>query len=84
VLLRDVNLTMAAATAPAIQAAAIAEDRAEYPDPHMFATVMPAYGLWLRHVRHVTLLRVQFTGGAGDPRPMLLAGVDADFSCEAG
>jgi hypothetical protein len=32
----------------------------------------------------VTLLRVQFTGGAGDPRPMLLAGVDADFSCEAG
>lgn len=84
VLLRDVNLAMAAATAPAIQAAAIAEDRAEYPDPHMFATVMPAYGLWLRHVRHVTLLRVQFTGGAGDPRPMLLAGVDADFSCEAG
>ena len=81
VLLRDVDLTMAAATGPAIAQAAIGEDRAEYPDPHMFATVMPAYGLWLRHAREVSLLRVRFASAGKDARPALLAGVDAAFAC---
>ena len=35
---------------------------------------MPAYGLWTRHVRRLTLQRVRFTTTGPDPRPMLLAG----------
>jgi hypothetical protein len=81
VLLRDVGLTMAAATDPAVRQQDIPEAPAEYPDPHMFSTVMPAYGLWTRHVRGLTLQRVRFTVSGPDPRPMLLAGPDAEAPC---
>ncbi|MYM69324.1 hypothetical protein GTP45_21135 [Pseudoduganella sp. FT55W] len=73
VLLRDVDLTMAAATAPAAVAVDIPEAPAEYPDPHMFSTVMPAYGLWARHIKHLTLQRVRFRVVGKDARPEVLA-----------
>jgi hypothetical protein len=81
VLLRDVDLPMGAAAGPAIRQQDIPEAPAEYPDPHMFAPVMPAYGLWTRHVRGLTLHRVRFTATGPDPRPMLLTGPDADPPC---
>ncbi|KQY11822.1 hypothetical protein ASD28_04110 [Massilia sp. Root133] len=81
VLLRDVDLPMTATTEPAIRQQDIPEAPAGYPDPHMFSPVMPAYGLWTRHVRRLTLQRVRFTTTGPDPRPMLLAGPDADSPC---
>jgi hypothetical protein len=83
VLLRDVHIAMAGATEAAINPANIPEIRTEYPDPHMFAKVMPAYGLWARHVSHLNLLRVRFVGASNDKRPMILADVDTDMSCLA-
>jgi hypothetical protein len=47
----------------------------------MFSTVMPAYGLWTRHVRGLALQRVRFTTTGPDPRPMLSTGPDADPPC---
>jgi polygalacturonase len=84
VLLRDVDIPMSAAGEHATAAApqGIPEAPAEYPDPHMFSTVMPAYGLWTRHVRRLTLQRVRFSVDGPDPRPMLLAGPDADPACQ--
>lgn len=73
VLLRDVDLTMMAATEPAIAAADVPEAPADYPDPHMFAKVMPAYGLWARHIRHLNLQRVRFRVVGKDARPEVLA-----------
>lgn len=73
VLLRDVDLTMTAATEPAIAAADVPEAPADYPDPHMFAKVMPAYGLWARHIRHLSLQRVRFRVVGKDARPEVLA-----------
>jgi hypothetical protein len=72
VLLRDVALGMAGTTAQAADPARIPEARAEYPDPHMFSAVMPAYGLWTRHVNSLMLVRVRFTTAAPDKRPMML------------
>lgn len=72
VLLRDVDIPMDAARAPAIKSADIPHARAEYPDPHMFAPVMPARGLWTRDVRGLVLARVRFASPGGDARPMLL------------
>lgn len=72
VLLRDVDVAMDAAITPAARADAIPEARADYPDPHMFSAVMPAYGLWTRDVRGLSLARVRFRSPGGDPRPMLL------------
>jgi hypothetical protein len=81
VLLRDVDLPMTATTEPAVRQQDIPEAPAEYPDPHMFSMVMPAYGLWTRHVRRLTLRRVRFAIDGPDRRPMLLAGPDADSPC---
>lgn len=81
VVLVDVDLPMHATGEAAAAPRAIPEAPAEYPDPHMFSTVMPAYGLWTRHARRVTLQRVRFTLDGPDPRPMLLAGPDADPLC---
>ncbi|MGO4380295.1 glycoside hydrolase family 28 protein [Pseudoduganella sp. RAF53_2] len=78
VLLRDVSLGMAAANAPAVDQAAVPEAHAEYPDPHMFSKVMPAYGLWARHIRQLRLQRVRFSVSGADARPEVLAGVDAE------
>jgi hypothetical protein len=47
----------------------------------MFAPVMPASGLWTRHVRGLTLQRVRFTTTGPDPRPTLLSGPDTDLPC---
>jgi hypothetical protein len=77
VLLRDVTIKMAAATEPAMKAEDVPVSQDIYPDPHMYATVMPAYGLWTRHVRHLTLQRVRFLNAGKDARPALLA----DVSC---
>ncbi|MGZ3183760.1 MAG: glycoside hydrolase family 28 protein [Telluria sp.] len=82
VLLRDIDIPMAAADKPAAVASEIPEAPAEYPDPHMFSTVMPAFGLWTRHVRRLTLQRVRFSVVGSDPRPMFLAGPDADPACQ--
>ncbi|QGZ38195.1 polygalacturonase [Pseudoduganella flava] len=73
VLLRDVALTMAPAPGPAPDAAAVPDGRGLYPDPHMFAPVMPASGLWARNVRNLTLQRVRFTTTGQDARPALIA-----------
>lgn len=81
VLLRDVDIPMIAADGKAAVPADIPEAPAEYPDPHMFSTVMPAYGLWTRHARRVTLQRVRFSVAGADARLMLVAGPDADPAC---
>lgn len=75
VLLRDVDLTMTAATEPAAVATDVPEAPAEYPDPHMFSKVMPAYGLWARHTKHLTLQRVRFRTTGKEARPEVLADV---------
>jgi hypothetical protein len=84
VLLRDVDLAMAAATEPATSEADIPEARAEYPDPHMYSRVMPASGLWTRDVRELTLLRVKFRSMGKDARPALLLGPRTRLACAPG
>lgn len=72
VVIQDLDL---AASAPAPTAVpdekTIPEHRADYPDSPMLGTVAPAYGLWVRHLRNLTLIRVTFVPGLGDPRPMI-------------
>ncbi|MDE2181935.1 MAG: hypothetical protein KGJ78_02825 [Alphaproteobacteria bacterium] len=83
VLLRDVTLPMAAADLPVLDDAAIPEKRADYPDPPMFgrANVMPAYGLWTRHVSGLTMIDVHFPRAAGESRPDVKFGPDTSGTC---
>ena len=82
VLLQDIDIKMAAATGPAASPADIPEDRGAYPDPHMFSKVMPAYGLWARHLHQLTLLRVRFVSAGEEARPMILAGAGTSMTCD--
>ena len=81
VLLRDIDLTIAPATGPAADPAQIPEDPAGYPDPHMYSKVMPAYGLWVRHIRQLDLQRVRIAVAGKDSRPQFLAGPDVEGVC---
>ena len=49
------------------------EKPAHYPDAHMYGALVPAYGLWMRHVDRATLSETRFRLAGDDPRPEILA-----------
>ena len=69
VVLRRVRLSVSPADRPAPPEAAIPERRDAYPDANMFGEVSPAYGLWARHARRVSLIDVRLAPTGPDPRP---------------
>ncbi|HTQ35490.1 MAG TPA: glycosyl hydrolase family 28 protein [Steroidobacteraceae bacterium] len=81
VALREVNLEVGATDQPVPKQQDIAEMRADYPDAHMIAGPVPAYGLWARHVDGLTLQRVKFTTRDREARPMILADLDTRDVC---
>jgi len=50
----------------------LAEKEAAYPEYNMFGRVMPAYGLYLRHVRGVSFINVRTTAAKLDLRPAVV------------
>ena len=81
VALRDVNLQVGATDKPVPAQASIGEMRDTYPDAHMIADAVPAYGLWARHINGLTLQRVRFATRGRDGRPMLMADLDTRNVC---
>ncbi|HTC54101.1 MAG TPA: glycosyl hydrolase family 28 protein [Steroidobacteraceae bacterium] len=81
VALRDVALQVGATDRPVPAQQDLAEMRATYPDAHMVADAVPAYGLWARHVDGLTLTRVRFASRGRDVRPMILADLDTKRVC---
>ncbi|MES1198660.1 MAG: glycosyl hydrolase family 28 protein [Pseudomonadota bacterium] len=77
VALIDVNLSVSPAQQAPPAEADIPEKPGDYPDPPMFGPVLPAHGLWARHVRDLDLIRTRFTLTGADPRPMVVARTDA-------
>jgi Glycosyl hydrolases family 28 len=80
VLIRDLRLEVDPAHGPAPDAHAVGDFQGLYPDPAMIGRLAPAYGLWTRHVRNLTLQRVAFVPAAPDPRPMI-ATLDTTEPC---
>lgn len=50
---------------------AVPEQEKEYPENRMFGPVLPAYGLFVRHVKHLFLDHVRFDLRAADARPAI-------------
>ena len=73
VVIRDLRLEVNAAPAPARapDERAVPDFQGVYPDAAMIGKLAPAYGLWTRHVRNLTLERVEFIPTSPDPRPMI-------------
>jgi len=83
IVLRDVHIPVAATTLAVPDEAAIPEKAADYPDPQMFGEALPAYGLWARHLKTLTLIDVKFPVNGNDSRPMVKAGFDTSGVCGA-
>ncbi len=83
IVLRDVDVAVAATALPVPDEAAIPEKPGDYPDPQMFGEALPAYGLWARHLRNLSLINVRFAVNGNDPRPMIKAGFDTSGVCGA-
>ncbi|MDR3435575.1 glycosyl hydrolase family 28 protein [Telmatospirillum sp.] len=89
ILLRNINITMSPVTNAVIDESVIPENPdAMYPDPHMFDKivptpgVMPAYGLWTRHVHNLVLDHVHFQTDSSESRPAVKAGADTIGLCQ--
>lgn len=72
VILRDIRVHFPGGGGPAHVTRSIPENEAKYPEHTMFG-VLPAYGLFLRHVRNLTLENVQLELDGADARPALVA-----------
>jgi hypothetical protein len=82
VLIRDLHLHMGAPHESIPDGKTLAEYRSDYPDAHMIGPVAPAYGLWTRHLKGLTLIQAAFVPGSPDPRPMIDT-LDTTMSCQA-
>ena len=71
VVVRDLRLQVNAGHGPAPDEHAVPDFHGVYPDAAMIGRLAPAYGLWTRHVRNLTLERVEFIPTAPDARPMI-------------
>jgi polygalacturonase len=81
VALRDVSLEVGASAKSIAVENTIGEMRDTYPDAHMIADVVPAYGLWARHVDGLTLAGVHFAAHGPESRPMILTDLDTTDVC---
>ncbi len=77
VSLENIDITVAGGGKAADAQVQLPEKEAAYPEYSMFGKVMPAYGLYLRHVRGVRFKAVRIAASRPDPRPAMVL-LDAD------
>lgn len=72
VVLRDIRVEVLGNGTAAHAAKAVPEKEKAYPENRMFGDSLPAYGLYVRHAKGITLDNVQFTLRNPDARPALV------------
>lgn len=72
VTLRNIALTYRGSGTAADAARRPEEHASAYPEPSMFGT-LPAWGLWLRHARDITIDGMRLASATPDARPRFLA-----------
>ena len=77
VVLKNVHLRGAGSASEGPDESEIDQMRKRYPDAQNLK-LAPAYGLWARHVRRLTLINVDFVVDQPDPRPKILTKTDVD------
>lgn len=56
----------------------------KYPEVKTFGPVIPAYGVWARHVKGLKLINVQFKLAANDLRPAIICEDGKDITITGG
>jgi polygalacturonase len=69
--LSNIFIDCAGGGTPEQGARVVPELEKEYPEPSRFGTI-PAWGLWARHVKNLTLDRVEFRAAQEDRRPVVI------------
>ncbi|MCL5282533.1 MAG: glycosyl hydrolase family 28 protein [Planctomycetes bacterium] len=72
VTVRDVIFTYKGTGTLAQANALVPEKEATYPENRMFGPSLPAYGLYVRHVKNLVFENFRFNRGAPDARPAVL------------
>ena len=72
VTVRDVLFTYKGTGTLAQANAPVPEKEATYPENRMFGPSLPAYGLYVRHVKNLVVENFRFNLGAPDARPAVL------------
>ena len=84
VILHDIHLSQFPSVKPMTTEESFDDMRGVYPDAHMIDDIgdAPAYALWARHVRNLTLLDYQVQPTGDDPRPAFVMSNDVSFVTE--
>ncbi|MCX6954566.1 MAG: glycosyl hydrolase family 28 protein [Verrucomicrobia bacterium] len=72
VILRDIRVAVLGNGTAAHAAKPVPEKEKSYPENRMFGDTLPAYGLYVRHAKGITLDNVQFTLRHPDARPAVI------------
>lgn len=72
VVIRDMIVNCMGGASPEDAARNVPENEKGYPENRMFGNTLPAYGMYLRHAKNVTLDNIQFNLMNPDPRPAIL------------
>ena len=72
VILRDIRVAVLGNGTAEHAAPAVPEVEKAYPENRMFGDALPAYGLYVRHAKGITLDNVQFTLRHPDARPAVV------------
>lgn len=72
VILRDIRVAVLGQGTAAHAARPVPEKEKSYPENRMFGNSLPAYGLYVRHARGLTLDNVHFTLRHPDARPAMI------------
>jgi polygalacturonase len=72
VILRDIRVEVLGLGTAKHAQAPVPEKEKSYPENRMFGDALPAYGLYVRHARGITLDNVQFVLRNADARPAIL------------
>jgi polygalacturonase len=67
--LENIQIQLAGGGKPADARIQLPEKESAYPEHSMFGKIMPAYGIYARHVRGITLKNVEMTVNNSDARP---------------
>lgn len=71
VILRDIIINCKGGGIPADVQRQVPEKEKDYPENRMFGWSLPAYGLYVRHARNITLNNIQFNLLQPDARPAI-------------
>lgn len=84
IVFRNIRIRQKASAGPVLKDSDFSEMRGAYPDAHMIDETgdAPAFGLWARHVKGLSLDRYEVCPIETDPRPFLeLSDAALDSSC---